>query len=329
MRLRLLTADEVRAALPMPEAIRVMKEAYRQFSSDQAEVPLRSRIEVPEVDGVVLFMPAFLHESGDLAVKAVSVFPRNAARSLPTIHALVIAFDAQTGAPAAVIEGATLTALRTGAASGAATDLLARMDSSTLAVFGSGAQARTQVEAVCAVRPIHEVRIYSLDPEGARRMAAELDGQTLSGARVLLTASAEEAAAGADVICTATTSSTPVFGDSMLSEGVHINAIGAFTPEMQEIDPATITRARIFVDSRQAALAEAGDLIQPIRQGLITEAAIVAELGEVVAGMRAGRRTPQETTVFKSVGIAVQDAVAAGAILRRAEAEGLGEVIEL
>ena len=329
MKLRVLRANDVRAALPMPDAIRAMKDAFRQFSSGQADVPLRARLEVPESGGVSLFMPAFLHETGDLAVKAVSVFPRNIERSLPTIHALVIAFDAKTGAPAALIEGAALTALRTGAASGAATDLLARPESSRLAVFGSGAQARTQIEAVCAVRPIHEVLVFSLDPDGAGRMAADLQGRTASRARIRLADSAEEAVAQADVVCTATTSSKPVFPDGALSAGTHINAIGAFTPEMQEIDPATVARARIFVDSRQAALSEAGDLIQPIRQGLITEASIVAELGEVVAGTRPGRTSPEEITLFKSVGLAVQDAVAAGAILRRAEAEGLGKLIEL
>src|SRR3990172_2362718 len=217
MKLRILTADDVRAALPMADAIRAMKDAYRQFSSGQADVPLRARLEVPDRNGVTLFMPAFLHQSGDLAVKAVSVFPRNAERALPTIHAVVIAFDAQTGAPAALIEGAALTALRTGAASGAATDLLARPESSRLAVFGSGAQARTQIEAVCAVRPIHEVLVFSLDPEGARRMASGLEGRTASRARIRLADSAEEAVAQADVVCTATTSSKPVFPDRPLS----------------------------------------------------------------------------------------------------------------
>jgi ornithine cyclodeaminase len=329
MKLRLLDARDVQAALPMIDAIQAMKDAYRQFSSGQADVPLRSRLEVPEVGGLMLFMPAFLHETGDLAVKAVSVFPRNAERALPTIHALVIAFDAHTGAPAALIEGASLTALRTGAASGAATDLLARPDSSRLAVFGSGPQARTQIEAVCAVRPIGEVRVFSLDPEGARRMMADLEGQTATRPRLRLASSAPEAVERADVMCTATTSSTPVVADGALPQGLHINAIGAFTPEMQEIDPATVARARIFVDSRRAVLSEAGDLIQPIRRGLISEAAIVAELGEVVAGTRTGRTSPLEITLFKSVGLAVQDAVAAGAILRRAEAEGLGRVIEI
>src|SRR3990170_529064 len=326
MKLRVLSAKDVRAALPMADAVRAMKDAYRQYSTGAADVPLRSRLEIPEAGGVSLFMPAFLRESGDLAVKAVSVFPRNPERSLPTIHALMIVFDPQTGKPAGLIEGGTLTTLRTGAASGAATDLLARPEAMILAVFGSGAQARTQVEAVCSVRPISDVWIFSLDLDGARRMVADLAGRTSSRARLRIAASPQEAVAQADVVCTATTSSTPVFADADLRLGTHINAIGAFPPDMQEIDPATIARARLFVDSRQAALAEAGDLIQPIRQGIIDETAIRAELGEVIAGSRPGRTGPEEITLFKSVGLAVQDAVAAGVILRRAEAEGLGTI---
>jgi ornithine cyclodeaminase len=329
MRLRILAASDVRAALPMTEAVSAMKEAYRQFSAGRAETPLRTRLQVAQAGGVSLFMPAYLQDTQDLAVKAVSVFPGNAERRLPTIHALVIAFDPQTGAPAGLIEGASLTALRTGAASGAATDLLSRPEAGVLAVFGSGAQARTQLEAVCCVRSIREARIFSLDPPSAQRLAEELDERTASGARVRAVSSPPQAVAGADVVCTATTSSTPVFADADLSEGVHVNAIGAFTPEMQEIDPLTVARARIFVDSRQAVLAEAGDLIQPMRAGLIDEHSIAAELGEVVAGARPGRRTAQELTLFKSVGLAVQDAVAAGAILRRAEAEGLGTLVEI
>jgi ornithine cyclodeaminase len=329
MKLRVLNAQQVRAALPMAEAIRAMMDAFRQLSTGQAQTPLRTRLEVAEAGGVSLFMPAFMRQSGDLAIKAVSVFPHNADRGLPTIHALVIAFDSQTGAPAALLEGASLTALRTGAASGAATDLLARPDSSVLAVFGSGAQARTQLEAVCCVRPIREVRIFSLDTPSARRLADEFNGRIASGARVRLAVSAEEAVEGADVICTATTSSSPVFPDSALLDGAHVNAIGAFTPEMQEIDPHVVARCRVFVDSRQAALAEAGDLIQPIRSGLIRESSIEAELGEVIAGTKAGRRSAREITLFKSVGLAVQDAVAAGAIVRRAQADGLGGVIDL
>ena len=253
MDLRVLTADDVRRALPMATAVAAMKEAYRQFSAGQADVPLRSRLEVSAHDGVTLVMPAYLRRTGELAVKIVSVFSNNPARQLPTIHALVVAVDAETGAPAALLEGAALTAIRTGAASGAATDALARADSRTLAVFGSGAQARTQLEAVCTVRAIERVKIYSLDPPGAQRLVDACAGQSPIPADVRVAASAVAALEGADIVCTATTSSTPVFEDSALQAGTHINAIGSYTPSMQEIDPQTLRRALLVVDSRQAA----------------------------------------------------------------------------
>jgi ornithine cyclodeaminase len=327
MQLRLLTAEDVRRALPMATAVAGMKKAYQQFSSGEADVPLRSRLEAQ--DGVTLVMPAFLHRTGEMAVKIVSVFSGNAARGLPTIHALVVAVDNQTGAPVALLEGAALTAIRTGAASGAATDTLARPESRILAVFGSGAQARTQIEAVCTVRPIERVRIFSLDPPGAQRLADSCARQTPIPSDVKVASSPAEALDGADVVCTATTSSRPVFEDASLLPGAHINAIGSFTPTMQEIDPATVARALLVVDSRQAALAETGDLILPIQDGILSPDVIYAELGEILEGNVAGRTDPSQITLFKSVGLAVQDAVAARAALEGAVALGLGTTVSL
>jgi ornithine cyclodeaminase len=329
MQLRILTAADVRRALPMAVAVAVMKEAFRQYSSGEAEVPLRSRLEVPSHDGLTLVMPAYLRQTGEMAVKIVSVFSRNPDRGLPTVLAAVIVVDSETGQPVALLEGGSLTALRTGAASGAATEALARPDSRTLAVFGSGAQARTQLEAVCTVRPIERVRIYSLDPDGARRMVAELGGQGPIPGDIRLASSPAEAAAGADIVCTATTSASPVFPDRAIRDGTHINAIGSYTPTMQEIDAQTMRRALLVVDSREAALAETGDLILPIQAGTITADHIHAELGEVLSGKAAGRSDPDQITLFKSVGLAVQDAAAAGRALARAAELGLGQTVDL
>ena len=210
MQLRVLTSAEVRAALPMPEAVAAMKTAFAAFSAGQAQVPLRTRLEVPGREAVALFMPSFVPASGDLAIKAVNVFPKNPSLGLPTVHALVLVFDPETGQPRALLDGGSLTALRTGAASGAATDLLARADSQILAVVGSGVQARTQVAAVCAVRPITQVRVFSLDRSGAGEMARELAIRDGIQADIRISSSPEDAADGADVICTATTSSSPV-----------------------------------------------------------------------------------------------------------------------
>lgn len=222
-----------------------------------------------------------------------------------------------------------LTAIRTGAASGAATDLLARPDSRVAAIFGAGVQARTQLEAICTVRPIRTVWIYDRIPERIETFVRELAGWLVRDPSpricVRVATSSQEAVADADVICTATTSSTPVFDDADLKPGVHINGIGAYTPAMTEVPSATVKRALAVVDSRDAALAEAGDLILPIQQGLITETHIHAELGELVLGRKQGRTGADHSTCFKSVGIAVQNALAASLAVKNAEASGLGQ----
>jgi ornithine cyclodeaminase len=259
-----------------------------------------------------------------LAVKVVSLFDHNSCRGLPRIQAAVLVLAPDTGQPVALLEGATLTAIRTGAASGLATDLLARRDARTTAILGAGAQARTQLEAVCAVRSIETVRVYDPDPAAAEAFVRDVAGQ---GVHVRLASNPREAVAEADVICTATTSRTPVFADADLRKGVHINAVGSYQPDVSEVPAETVVRARVFVDSREAALEEAGDLIQPIRQGAITPDHIRAELGELVLGRAAGRCAEDEVTLFKAVGVAAQDAVAAQAALDRAQQLGLGQIV--
>ncbi len=329
MELLILSAEEVRQALPMAEAIEAMKEAYRQLSTGEAAMPLRSRIEVPDEATVALFMPAYLKTTRDLAIKIVTVAPHNPAQGLPTIHALVVALDAATGRPLALMEGASLTAIRTGAGSGAATDLLARPDANTVAIFGSGTQARTQLQAVCTVRPIQRAWVYSPTGQHAEAFAQEMAGQGPIPEDLRVAASPEEAIAEADIICTATTSHTPVFDGRLLRPGTHVNAVGSFTPEMQEVDLETIRRSLVVVDSREAVLEEAGELITAIREGVFSPEQIHAEVGEIVAGLKPGRTSPEQITYFKSVGVAVQDAAAATATLEGALRAGLGRVVDL
>jgi alanine dehydrogenase len=329
MEIRVLTADDVRQALPMKVAVEAMKEAFAQFSKGEARLPLRSRIEVPEQDGITLFMPAMLDASQDMAIKIVSVFPRNPEKDLPTIHAVVIALDTQFGRPSAVMEGASLTAIRTGAASGAATDLMARPDSKTAAIFGSGVQARTQLEAVCTVRDIKEVFVFSLDEEGLPVFVDDMRGAGPIPENIHIPKDPQEAVAGADVICTATTSYSPVFDHKDVKPGTHINAVGSFTPEMQEINSDTVRAARIVVDSREAALVEAGDLIIPLEEGYIDRQDMDTELGEIVLGDKPGRTDDEQITLFKSVGIAVQDVIAASHALKGAQKAGIGQILEL
>jgi ornithine cyclodeaminase len=274
-------------------------------------------------------MSAYLPEPEALAVKVVSVFPENAQLSLPTIHALVIALDAKTGKPLALIDGESLTAIRTGAVSGAATDLLARQDAKIVTIFGSGVQARTQLEAVCTVRAVQEVRVFSLAPQQAAEFAREMAGRGPIPQQIIIAKDAESAVTGTDIICTATTSTTPVFDGRWLQPGTHINGVGSYTPEMQEIDSQTVKRSLLVVDSRTAAMAEAGDILIPLHAGIIDQDHIHAELGEIVSQEKAGRTNAEQITFFKSVGVAVQDAAAAAIILKNAAVQNLGQHISL
>ena len=327
--MRVLTADDVRKALPMDVAIDAMRGAFAALSSGSARVPTRCHLPIDAHDGVTLVMPALVQEEGAeaLAVKVVSLFARNADRGLARIQAAVIVLDPQTGRPVALLEGATLTAIRTGAASGVATDLLARPDSRTVAIFGAGVQGRTQLEAVCTVRPVEIAWVY--DPEAPRLEALirELAGSGGIDADVRAADSPQRAVREADVICTATTAARPVFADADLKPGAHVNAIGSYQPHVREVPAETVCRATIVVDSREAALAEAGDLIQPIRDGLLRPEDIRAELGELILGRPGGRRSADEITLFKSVGVAVQDAAAARVALERAAQQRLGREV--
>ncbi len=324
-----LDAADVRRALPMADAIEAMKGAFAALSSGRAVVPERIRLDVEPHDGVSLIMPAFIDDEGGgaLAVKVVSLFDHNRERGLPRIQAAVLALEADTGRPVALLEGAALTAIRTGAASGAATDLMARPDSRTAAILGAGVQGRTQLEAVCTVRPIETVWVYDPAAGAVQALVDEMAGRGPIPADLRPAADPREALAGADVVCAATTSQAPVFADADLKPGAHVNAVGSYQPHVQEVPAETVVRARLVVDSRRAALAETGDLIQPICEGLITADHIQADLGELVLGKAMGRTSEEEITLFKAVGVAVQDAAAARAALARAEQLGLGQTV--
>ncbi len=330
MKIRMLSGADVRRALPMADAIEAVKEAYLQLSTGHAALPLRTSLDITPHEGLALFMPAYLMTSDQLGLKVVSVYPHKPSQRLPTIQALVALFDAATGRPRAVMDGGYLTALRTGAASGAATDLLAREDARVAAIFGAGVQGRTQLEAVCQVRDIVRAKVYDTIPQKAEEYVAEMRerGHPIPE-DIAVAGSPGEAVEGSDIICTATTSTRPVFADGDLQPGVHINGIGSYTPEMQEIDEETVGRAKVVVDSREACWAEAGDLIIPLERGQIDREHIYAELGEIIAGARPGRATPDEITFFKSVGIAVQDVATASRALEAAERMGLGVEVEL
>ena len=329
MKLRLLSKADVQRAVPMREAIEIVKGAFAQLSAGKAVVPVRTQLPVDRHEGVAIFMPAYLSESDDLAIKIVSVFPRNLDKGLPTIYALVVVVEASTGRPLAAMDGTYLTALRTGAASGAATNLLARQNARVAAIFGAGTQGRTQLLGVCEVRDIKRVWVYDVNLEAAGRYIQEMKGQGRVPDELRVASSPAQAVREADVICAATTTKAPLFADADLKAGVHINGIGSFTPEMQEIPEETVRRAKVVVGSREGCLAEAGDLIIPLRKGLISKDHIHAELGEIVAGAKPGRESGEEITFFKSVGNAVQDVSVARRVLREAERMGLGTEVEI
>jgi len=322
--MRILNDHDIKAAVSMKEAIAAVREGFVALSEGKAQVPLRTSVQTP--DGTTFFMPAYTEKSAFSAVKVVSVYPGNATRGLPVVVANVMVLDAETGQPRALMDGTYLTALRTGAASGLATDLLARSDAAVLGVVGAGGQAQTQIEGVLAVRPVREIRIYSRS--GTDSLVGELS-KDYPDLAIRGTRKASEALAGADVLVAATTSSTPVITAADVKAGAHINGIGSFTPTMQEVAADVVTRATIVVDSRQSCLAEAGDLLVPINSGLLTLDGIYAEIGEIAAGSKPGRTSAEEITFFKSVGTAIQDLMVAARAVVTAEAQNLGTVISL
>ncbi len=321
----LLTSQDIDRALPMHAAIDVNAAAYIALSAGDAVVPQRIPLETKA--GVTLFMPAFVPARNALALKVVSVFPNNPQHHLPTIHALVMVIDPETGVPTALLDGTRLTALRTGAGAGAATRVLAREDSRVLAMIGAGGQAPDQVEAVLAVRPIEEVRVYSRSGVSAERLAERLQARHPQ-VQFRAVASPREAVRGADIISCATTSTTPVFNPADVAPGTHINGIGSFTPQMREVQVVGLPHLRVFVDSLSAAQEEAGDLIQAAAEGHLRWDE-VTEIGRVLAGRAPGRTSREEITFFKSVGVAVQDAATAAAVLEQARHQGLGQVVSV
>lgn len=309
-----LKDEQVKKLLSMPQAIALMKDAFCTISSKQAGVPLRSAIDIPQHDARALFMPVYVPQLNMIAVKIVSVYPHNSSvHHIPNIHGKILLIDGSNGVPVCLMDAEHLTALRTGAASGLATDILANREVKVLAIFGTGVQAYTQVQGVLAVRNIQKILVYGMNETAATQFAAKLCADFSVNA---ITAAREDLKQ-ADIICTATNASKPVFELSDVKPGCHINAIGSFKPNMQELPEQLIVHSRMFVDQREACLAETGDIVIPIQQQLITASHIAGELGEVLNETVAGRTNPDELTVFKSVGNAVQDVYAAHWVFTR------------
>jgi ornithine cyclodeaminase len=327
----ILSRADVQRCLTMMEAIAAMRIAFAALHAGEAQVPQRLAVDLPQ-RGVALLMPSLLQTEQAYAfgLKVVTVIPQNPFRNLPRIYASVLLLDAATGQTLAILEGGWLTAMRTGAASGLATDLLAPSDANILALFGAGAQALTQVLAIDTVRPLQEVRVINRSDERYSQLVKSLQEQLGPACpSIIRAASAREALTGASLVACATTSTVPLLQYRDIEPGTHINAIGAFTPEMCEIDAETVAHARIVVDQREAALTEAGDLLQPLASGRISGPETWTELGELVLGIRPGRRYEDEITLFKSVGVAVQDAAVALHVYQRARELGIGKETDI
>lgn len=300
------------------------------LSAGAVSMPPRAVTRIAERDALMSAMPVYLPGSDTLAAKLVTVFPGNAATELETHQAVVLVFDAATGAPVAMMDGSSMTAIRTAAGSALATRLLAREDADVLAIIGTGVQAWAHARCCVRVRPIREVRIYGRSPEKARGLALQIS-ETL-GLDAHATATVEQAVRGAGVVCATTHAEEPVICGRWLEPGVHVNSVGQ-NFRGREVDEEAVIKSRVFVELRTAALTTgpggANDLTWPIRDGRITEDHIVAELGELVAGVCGGRESPEEVTLYKSVGIALEDAVAARIVLDTARREGAGMKVSL
>lgn len=323
----ILSLDDVKSVLSMKPCIDAVEEAFRQYSLGNVVQPTRPTIRIPAHRALINAMPAYIGGVEALGVKWVGGYLGNPALGLPVVQALIILNDGTTMSPLAVMNGTYITAVRTGAAAGVATRHLARASAASVGIIGAGVQAKTQLEAVCAVRPISSARVYDIFPEAAARFAAEMSERL--GIPVLAVATAEEAVREMDVICTASTSKTPVVLGEWLKPGAHINGIGSHSTDARELDTQAVVRSTVVVDTMDAAMAEAGDLLMPIAEGAITQDHIHGELGDVITGKIPGRTGETEITLFKSQGLAIQDVATANLVFRAAVEKGIGVEVSL
>jgi ornithine cyclodeaminase len=322
-----LSEKDVRAVLSMDGLIAAMEQALAQFSAGGARQPLRSVIEVGPHHAFHGVMPAFIEQPPALGTKIVTVYASNAERGLPSHLATIVLLDPETGGLLAILDGRYITEARTAAASAASARHLARSDARVLAVIGSGVQARSHIEAIVRVRPIDEIRVWGRTPAHVDALVSETTPHTT--ARISAAGSVQDAVRDADIIVLVTASREPVLRREWVRAGAHVCAVGACRPDQREMDTALVRDARVYVDSRVSALAEAGDIVIPLREGAITERHIVAEIGHVIAGTAEGRRSDDEITIYESLGIAVEDVAAARLAWQRATELGMGREFEL
>ena len=326
MDIRVLRGPEVRKLLPMGECIDLMQKTMIAVSEGRVVLPLRTILVMPGDRGMMGMMPGYLAEPECFGVKLVSLIPRNKPPQYSSHLGLVLLFEAEHGQPVALLDAAEITAIRTAAASGLATRLLARADASELAVLGAGEQARSHLDAMLCVRPLRRIRVWARDREKAKAFAET------EGARhripIETAATVREAVSGADIICTTTKAREPILLGDWLTPGVHMNVVGSSIAAAAEIDTPAVVKSRFFVDCRNSTVNEGGEYLSALRAGAITPDHILGEIGEVANGSKEGRCSPLDMTLYKSLGIAPQDMASAHYVLEKARAAGIGQVID-
>ncbi len=328
MKTRLLSRKNIESFFTMHMCMAAVEKAFADLATGKAALPQRTPIAVPDQHGVALFMPAHIKSLGALGAKVVTVYKDNVAKhNLPTVLGTIILLDEATGFPVALLDGGHLTAMRTGAVSGVATKYMARPEAKVAAIFGTGVQAFTQVLGVHEARPLTKLFAYSIDPaESRKRFADQITAQT--SVPVELVEDPAAAIARAEIVILATTATTPIVDGRWLRPGTHINGVGSHAPQMRELDSLTVQKSRIVCDLTSACKAEAGDLILPAGAGEWAWDRVAGDLGDVVIGKVAGRTSRDEITLFKSVGLAIQDMAAARVVFDEAVKRGIGTEFE-
>lgn len=326
MRVLFVNASGVRELLPMDSCVALMREALSTHARGDVVLPLRTLVRLPDRSGLLGLMPGYLGEPRSFGLKVVSVMPGNHGTAYDSHQGVVMLFGVEHGEPLAIIDASAITAIRTAAASGAATDALARADAGDLALIGSGVQGRTHLAAMRAVRPLRRVRVWSRTRANAERFARE--EVAAAGVPIEVSATAEDAVRGADLVCTTTAAAEPVLHGAWLSPGAHVNAVGACFAASRELDTEAVRRSRLFTDCRESCVNEAGDFLIPLAEGAIGDAHLLGEIGEVFVGRLPGRLSPDDVTVYESLGIAIEDLASAHEIRRRALEQNAGVWLE-
>ena len=323
----LLSEKQVQDLIHIDELIATLEQAHIQYSTGKAVMPVRLVVPLPRIHGRMTSMPGFLNDDNALGMKVVTYFQENPQRVLPAILTTIMLFSAETGKMIAAMDGSYITAIRTACASAVATKALANRETPVLGILGAGVQARAHIRALSRVRKLQQIKIYS--PSGISATKIRKDMESEVGVGVKVAASAEDAVKHSDIVVTVTTAKEPILKSEWLNAGVHINAVGSHRPDLREVDGATLARAKVVVDSREAIMAECGDILLALKEKSIPEDVINAEIGEVLAGMKSGRKSAREITLYKSVGIAIQDVATANLVYRKALIQKVGTNVEI